>query len=167
MMSSCPGHMFLTMLYGALYRILPFTFHPQLRVKIKTQSDKGHRTQKDKRKQLHNHHFTIQRILAKEEKQLYVSKTFKTEKQFTHIALIRVKDSFIKLQVTQLCFSNNCVFFEVHFKPSTQFPLTLKFYIKNFTHDNMRGDPKNGLYLLKNCVLILTCLNFIHLQSPL
>ena len=32
----------------------------------------------------------------------------------------------------------------------------------------VRGDPKNPrIYLLKNCVFILTCLNFNHLQSIL
>ena len=31
----------------------------------------------------------------------------------------------------------------------------------------MRRDPQNIIYLLKNCVFILTCLNFSHLQSTL
>ena len=33
--------------------------------------------------------------------------------------------------------------------------------------ENMRGDPKKPEFIYKNCVFILTCLNFSHLQSAL
>ena len=41
------------------------------------------------------------------------------------------------------------------------------FKLKIIFLQSMRGDQKNWIYLLKNCVFILTCLNPSHLQSIL
>lgn len=137
-MFSCTRHVFLTMLYGVLYRIWPFTFlQPYLIVKIETIYTKSTQLKKTKNKVwLHKHDFTIQKILVKEEKQLYVSRTCRTKKQVSQLDLTRIKDSFIRVIVHSTVFIKQ-LFILCSFQTlNSLFSSTVKFHERNFVHDN-------------------------------
>lgn len=103
----CTGQVFLIMFFRVLCRIWPFYFsnlNLQWKLKpsrLKPQSLKG---QKMKTGSI-NVILLSREFLPRKKNNFIFQKLLALKKQFTQLALIRVKDSFIRMIVTQLGFS--------------------------------------------------------------